>query len=179
LKVKITKIYELIRSVVKIKSMSVFLQILIFLIHPFYVSVTKVTYNDATHRLEVSCKIFTDDLEKALKQGLEQKPDLKNNERLEQNDLLIQNYLASRLKITLQKVDVGLEYLGFEHEEEATIIYFESTQAFKRPQEVAIYNEILTEVIPDQLNFVHYFQGDFHKSYQLSRKEKTIKWMLP
>ncbi|MBK6353070.1 MAG: hypothetical protein IPF46_06630 [Saprospiraceae bacterium] len=72
-----------------------------------------------------------------------------------------------------------MEYLGFEHEEEATIIYFESTQAFKRPQEVVIYNEILTEVIPDQLNFVHYFQGDFHKTYQLSRKEQTIKWILP
>ncbi len=36
-------------------------------VHPFYMSVTEIRYNQPRKSLEVSCRIFTDDLENALK----------------------------------------------------------------------------------------------------------------
>lgn len=42
-----------------------FLNLLYFL-HPFYVSVTEVAHNPKTKNLEISCKIFFNDLETAL-----------------------------------------------------------------------------------------------------------------
>jgi hypothetical protein len=36
--------------------------------HPVYVSITEVEYNTIEKSLEVSCKIFTNDFEKALSQ---------------------------------------------------------------------------------------------------------------
>ncbi|HRG31638.1 MAG: hypothetical protein JNK69_13300 [Saprospiraceae bacterium] len=159
--------------------MSALLQAILVLIHPFYVSVTKINHNEVSRHLEISCKIFTDDLEKALKKDSEQKPDLKNQASLDLNDKLIQEYLINKLKITIQQKNIELEYLGFENEEEATIIYFESKQIIPTPLEINVVNNFLTEIIPDQLNIVHYYQGNFHKTYQLSRKENTINWKLP
>ena len=38
--------------------------------HPFFVSVTEINHNAKNHSVEVSCRMFYDDLERALDDGL-------------------------------------------------------------------------------------------------------------
>lgn len=49
---------------------------LIAFAHPFYVSITSVDYNPSKKRVEVSCRLFYDDLEVALKNQLGQHIDV-------------------------------------------------------------------------------------------------------
>ena len=44
--------------------------------HPFYISVTEVAHNAKEKSLEVSCKIFADDMEAALSQQYKMQVDL-------------------------------------------------------------------------------------------------------
>src|SRR6267378_1432289 len=46
--------------------------------HPFHVSVVEVNHNAADKTFEISCKIFTDDLEKVLAQNYKTRVDLIN-----------------------------------------------------------------------------------------------------
>ena len=44
--------------------------------HPFYLSITEMKYNDKSKSLEISCKMFTGDLEDALKKTTNKSVDL-------------------------------------------------------------------------------------------------------
>jgi hypothetical protein len=47
-------------------------------IHPLFVSVTEINHNAKEKTLEISCKVFTDDLEKAIEKSANIKLDLFN-----------------------------------------------------------------------------------------------------
>ncbi len=49
---------------------------LLSLLHPFYVSVTEVRHNEKSRALEVSTRIFYDDLEEALASASRTKVDI-------------------------------------------------------------------------------------------------------
>ncbi|HEU4472678.1 MAG TPA: DUF6702 family protein, partial [Flavisolibacter sp.] len=44
--------------------------------HPFYISVTEVNHNRADKTLEISCKIFADDLEETLEKSYKTQLDI-------------------------------------------------------------------------------------------------------
>ena len=46
--------------------------------HPFHVSVVEINHNSADKNLEISCKIFTDDFERVLRQNYKTKIDIIN-----------------------------------------------------------------------------------------------------
>ena len=48
------------------------------LMHPLYISVTEMEYNPKEQALEISCKVFTDDLEKGLGKANDAKVDMYN-----------------------------------------------------------------------------------------------------
>jgi hypothetical protein len=49
-----------------------------FSLHPYYMSVTEFEYKPAEKEVQVSCKIFTDDLEATLKKEYKRKVDILN-----------------------------------------------------------------------------------------------------
>ena len=57
-----------------------------FSFHPYYMSVTEFVYNPAEKEVQVSCKIFTDDLEETLRLALKRKVDLLNTSAKKENE---------------------------------------------------------------------------------------------
>src|SRR5688572_22567360 len=93
--------------------------------HPFYVSVTEVHHNPKDKALEISCKIFADDMEDVLKQNYKAKVDLTDAKQQAQNNQLVHDYIVKHLSITTDGKPAKLNYIGFEKESESVYCYFE------------------------------------------------------
>ena len=95
------------------------------IIHPFYMSVTEINQNAKTKSIEVSCHIFTDDLEKDFKIRYKKAVDLTHPADKALADKYISDYLKEKLKITIDGKDIPLHYLGYEINEDAVWSYLE------------------------------------------------------
>ena len=148
-----------------------------FSFHPYYMSVTEFTYNAAEKEVQVSCKIFTDDLEGALKQSLKRKIDILNVSAKTENEQFLNNYLQEHLKLQLDGKAVPMQMIGFEQEGEAVWIYLvtKNTARFKT---ATVFNDILYSYKEEQINIVHFKNANDRKSHRLNYPEKqvTLTW---
>lgn len=146
----------------------------LYVLHPHFVSVTKIDYNDEKESLEVTNRIFTDDLERALSYQESGKIDLLNDSLYDTNTRLIQKYLSKHFILHHNDLKLNLNVLGFEKDEEAVIIYSEADCT--KPGHVQVYLDLLTEIISTQVNIVHFKVGKQTKSTQLSKSKKETSW---
>jgi hypothetical protein len=140
--------------------------------HPFYLSSTEVKVDTKKKKLEVSCKIFTDDIQQALAQIQHQKIDLASKDA--NNKTLLESYLKAHLAISLGKQKLALTCIGYEVEEEAIWCYLEAP--FKQAAtELYIENSILCKEISGQTNLVHVaFDGAPSVSHKLVCPEQSM-----
>ena len=121
------------------------LQILTFLLallHPYYVSVTEIKHNAKSQSLEVSCRLFSDDLEVALNKMAQGKVDILNPKNTNQNNELIARYVPQHLKITVNGKPLVLKFIGYEQESEATWCYFE-VAGVRSAKNIGVSNDLL------------------------------------
>jgi hypothetical protein len=121
--------------------------------HDYHVSVTQMQYNATARSFEVSVRIFTDDLEKALSQShSKQRFVIKDND---QNDRFVEEYIRKSFVLTdSQKKNIPIKYVGKEQEADATWVYLEI------PFQGALngcklLNVTLMEVFDDQVNMTN------------------------
>ena len=157
-----------------------FSTILISNVHPFHVSVCEVYHNDKSQSLEISMKIFIDDLELAIqKQG---NTDFKLLESEDGENIKDQlwSYLKKEFEIKYNSREVSLNFLGFEYHDYSILCYLEGKK-IKNIQSIEIKNAIITEVFDDQLNLIHFqYKGEI-KSFQATKENpaeiiETSNW---
>lgn len=122
--------------------------------HPFYVSVTEIAHNEKDKTIEISCKIFTDDLEATLKQNYKTSVDLSDGNRQALNNTYIKDYINKHLKVAADGKVIKLNYVGFEKDNEATYCYFEGIQV-PSPKNLDVINSILQDYTNQQINIIH------------------------
>src|SRR6187549_1491546 len=81
--------------------------------HPVFVSVTEIEHNLSTRTLRVSCKVFIDDLETALRQNYSIKIDLADAKLKTAMNPLVDRYIKKHLSIIADERQVNLQFLGF------------------------------------------------------------------
>lgn len=141
--------------------------------HPLHVSTTDISFNDKDSQVEVICTVFTDDFEVALEKQFHSKADLSRPDMHNAMDILVKNYLNSRLQIKTGTTPLTLNYLGFEINREAVNIYLESGKTAV-PKKIAADVSLLHNVYDDQLNIVHMTVGGIRKSAKLDYPIKGI-----
>ena len=141
-------------------------------IHPFHVSVTDIEHDVATQAVQVSQRIFIDDLEKGLKafHQLERVDTYKPKDPVVL-DSLIGDYLKAKVFIRINGKDYHFNYLGSEIEGDARWCYYE-IEGIASVQQAEITNVTLMEQFEDQQNIVHFKSNDVIKSYKLDRDTK-------
>ncbi|TWI78298.1 hypothetical protein IQ13_3980 [Lacibacter cauensis] len=146
-----------------------------FSLHPYYMSVTELEYKPAEKEVQVACKIFTDDLEEALKREFNKKVDIVNAAQKKENEQLLQRYLQKHLKLQLDNKAVALDFFGFEEEGEAIWIYLlaKNTAAFKS---ATVFNDVLYSYREDQLNIIHFKNKGERKSYRLNYPNNQVSF---
>jgi len=139
---------------------------LLSIFHPFYISVTSIDYNKQDKRLEISCRIFFDDLEEALAKQYGQKLSLLKPENRSVVDQLLADYLNKNLSIEVNGKVKNLRYMGYEIEEDAAWCYLQ-IGAIEQIDDLAVRNTILYPSHKQQSNILHITVDGQRKSLKL------------
>lgn len=138
--------------------------------HPIFVSVTEIEHNAKEQTLEISCKIFTDDLEKALRNAYKTRVDLAEEKLKPAMDKLINEYVQKHLQVSVEGKPARLQYLGFEKIDEAVYSYYRADN-IATVKKMSITDNILFEYKAQQMNIIHVIVGGNRKSTRLSNPE--------
>ena len=138
--------------------------------HPFFVSVVEVEYVGKDREIGISCKVFSDDLEKTLETFSKQDVDILKGDK-KKNDEILKKYFISHLSIILDGKSYAPDYLGYENDKEASWIYLEIKNV-SSPGKVEVITDILYDYQKSQQNIVHYLLDGKRQSYRLQYPEK-------
>jgi len=145
--------------------------------HPFYVSLTEIRLDTRTGSLQVSCRMFTDDLESAIKQLYLEKTDLQRSVGSITVNGLLSRYVSSHLEIRIAGEKQTLEFIGYETEEESTWCHLERTGA-RMDGPVQVTNTILFDFIDGQINMIHCYKDEERQSTKLNKPEKEAEFIF-
>ncbi len=145
--------------------------------HKFYFSLTSIKVDSAKKNLNVSCKLFTDDLEQILFNNYKVKYDLTKSTNNKEAEQAIYKYVTNNLKLNLNFKNVTLSWVGYETENDVVWIYLESNCKEKKFNNLKVTNSLLCDLTADQTNLIQ-FNWD-NKSYtekmNCNNKEVIIK----
>jgi hypothetical protein len=140
--------------------------------HDFHTSLTEMRYNAKSKSFEISFRIFTDDLQKALSAtNQNRKFVVENNDK---NDPFVEVYIRKHfIAINPKNQKFTFQYIGKEKEGEATWIYLEMP-VNESLNGVKIQNDILLDMFEDQTNIINLFYQNQKKSYLFNLKNKVF-----
>jgi hypothetical protein len=141
--------------------------------HPLHLSSTELNYNPKTNSVEISCRIFTDDFEDLLGKKYKVKPDLSLAARHKEMDLLVNKYMASHLQLAANGKSLHLNYLGYENDKEAIVVYLESVKVIGL-HKMETTSTILYDLFDDQINIFHVTFNGSRKSSKLTYPENKL-----
>lgn len=142
--------------------------------HPFYLGVTELVYDSSQKNMNVSIRLFTSDLEDALKRTTQKKIDILNPKNKAEVDTVLFHYIKKRFSINVNAQSYQLHYIGYEKQEESIWTYLEITNV-PLPQKMIIDNALLYDFIPQQVNIIHAEVAGIKKSTKLNHpKTKSL-----
>lgn len=133
------------------------------LFHPFFISLTEIKYNQTDASLEISQKIFWDDLEVELSDLYKSKIDLLKPKDKPDLERKIKQYILQHNEISINGKKVELTYLGYEIEEDAAWFYMEAKK-IPKPETVTVRNSILYKNFDSQQNIINFYRDKNPKS---------------
>jgi hypothetical protein len=136
------------------------------LMHPFYVSVTEIKHNPKTQAVEVSCRMFYDDLEHALEKDNKTPLDIVKPKDKAQLNRFINEYVKKHFSIRADGKPLNLSYVGYEIQEDGAWAYFE-VKGVTSVKKIDIHDELLNAMHPEQINMLHVTIGGNRKSTKL------------
>lgn len=122
--------------------------------HKFYVSIYQIDYAPEKKMLQITARIFTDDLNEALTKKYNRKTFLGEKNEMPADVDLLQKYLLENFSVKVNKKPVAIHFLSREFENNVTICYFNVKGATKI-QTMEIRNTALLELFPDQQNIIN------------------------
>jgi hypothetical protein len=138
--------------------------------HPVHISSTQIDLSGNARSLEVSVRIFTDDLEEALFAASNRRVRFGTTPPAAM-DSVLGVYLASRLKFMPDGRTANARLLGHEREADAVLAFIE-VPVTRAPARLEIENTILLELFSDQSNIVHATVGTKKRNALLRRGEE-------
>jgi hypothetical protein len=145
--------------------------------HPFFVSVTEISHNASEKSLEISCKLFTDDFEKALRKNNNTKIDLTRPADRSAMDKAISAYIRQHLQVKADGKVVTLQYIGYELEEEAAWCYFE-VKGVNTLRRLDISNALLYDYVDKQSNIMHVTVGGERQTKKVEFPKKEVEFVF-
>lgn len=132
-----------------------FLTLTSFSVHKFYVALYQVNYAPEKKMLQITTRIFVDDLNNAIGKRYTKKSNLgSENETVEDLNLL-KRYFGEKLSFNVNGQVRHMLFLSKEMEGVVLICYF-TIKEIKKINSLEIYNSIITEGISEQQNIMHF-----------------------
>jgi hypothetical protein len=138
--------------------------------HPIFMSVTEIEHNAKDKTLEISCKIFTDDFEKTLRQVYKTQVDLINPKDKVATGKMVSDYVQQHFTVAVNGKKQVLQFIGFEQQEEGILSYYQVNN-IAAVNKIDITDNILYEYKKDQIEIIHVTVGGNRKSTRLNNPD--------
>ncbi len=150
----------------------------LLMVHPIHVSITEISYNTQARALQITVRLFIDDLETAVRQQTRQPElDLLAPAAGTTTDKLVAAYLQERFTVTLDGKRQSWNYLGHEKEGPALIAYIEIEKA-RKFKSIEVLNGCMHEIYDDQNNIVNVNYQQTVKSLRLTADQPSGKLLF-
>ncbi len=146
-------------------------------VHPLYVSVAEIEHNAKEKTLEVSCKIFTDDFEKTLRQNYQVHVDLLDPKDKDAMNKLVNDYVQKHLKIAIDSKVIPLKFIGFEQIEEGIYSYYQADN-ISSVKNITIIDNVLYDYKPAQFSLIHVTVNGNRKSTKLNNPDDKVSFQF-
>lgn len=143
--------------------------------HPYYISVVDIKYNTPQKTLQISTRMFTNDLEDALSKLQTKKIDVLNPKNKADVDSILFLYIKQRFQIVINHKVQTLTYIGYEREEESIWTYLE-IKKIATPTKLSIHTKLLYDYLPQQTNIVHIQVNEVKKSGKVTNPDNTVEF---
>lgn len=146
-------------------------------VHKFYFSLSEIRANTKKRTIEISCKLFTDDVEDALFKLNHRKIDLAMSGENKTARELVDSYLHERLHIVINGTPCKLELIGFETENDICWFYLEShlNTIPAAPVKMKIRNALLFDFLPDQTNVMQVIWNEQERTERVVNPEREVE----
>lgn len=140
--------------------------------HKFYVSVTSVNLNSKKNQIEISSRIFIDDLNKALEKNNDKVFYIGSTRETAEEVSFLKTYILENIKCKVNNKKVVIEYLGKEIEDDVLIVYL-VIRNIKKVNALEIENTLLFNYLKEQQHIIHTEINAVKKSILLDSSKKT------
>jgi hypothetical protein len=146
-----------------------------FSTHPFYIAVTEINLNSSDKILEVTCKMFANDLGQSIGKNNHAQLDIFADKDKTNFDKYIPVYVKNHLSISVDGKAASLSYISFENERESAYCYFQ-VENISSLKKIDITDSILYDFSPDQINIIHVTVNGKTQSAKLNYPDKNASF---
>lgn len=142
--------------------------------HPIYISIAEVEYLTGKGEIQCALKIFTDDLELAIREtGV--KLNLDSAKEIETSDIYIEKYVKNNFQLDANADISEMQYVGKEYEEASTWIYF-SFNVETELKELKVLNKVIIDLYESQKNIINIRKNrKLIKTTFTNKKTKSVR----
>jgi hypothetical protein len=123
-------------------------------VHKYYVAVFQLNYVPAKKEIQMTSRIFIDDLETAFVKKYKKNFYIGTSTEAADTDEYIKKYIVSKLHIKVNGKEQSIKFLGKETEEDILVCYY-TLPAAKGVKSLAVSTTLLLEMFDDQQNIIH------------------------
>jgi hypothetical protein len=138
--------------------------------HPYYVSICQVNFNQQSHSLEISVKIFVDDLTAGLSAEGHNKLYIGEVQEDAHADEYIYAYLKKSIRFKVNDKNFEPEFIGKEMEKDVVWSYLEIGNVTGLST-IEVNCNLLTDVFSDQKNIIQVNKNGTIKNLLLSKRD--------
>ena len=124
-----------------------------FAMHKFYVSIYQVNFNQKKQMLEITSRIFIDDLNDVLKTKYNQKTHIGEPNEMPQDLVLMKKYVLDNFSVKINGQQKTINYLSKELEGNVVICYY-NVKEISKIKTLEIQNTTLFDLNSDQQNII-------------------------
>jgi len=144
-------------------------------LHKFYVAIFQIDYVPQKKMVQITTRIFVDDLNDALKKKYLTTTFIGLDKETPEDITLMKKYFIDKFKLTINGQPKTITYLSNELENNVIICYFNIKEISKLTT-LEIENSILTELHSEQQNIIQF--NDNGKKQSILLTNETTKGML-
>ena len=130
-----------------------FLTLASFSVHKFYVAIFQINYAEEKKMLQITSRIFIDDMNDILYKKYNKKTNLGEKTQTGEDVSLMQKYVLNNFKISINGQQKQLHYLSYELEGNVIICYY-NIKDISKIKKLEVQNTVLFDFNSEQQNII-------------------------
>lgn len=123
--------------------------------HRFYVAIYQIDFSPQKKRVEITTRIFIDDLNDAVTKAYKKSTNIGTEKETPEDIVLLKKYLAENFKLSINGKPKPYNYISSEVESNVVICYL-SIKEVSKVTSLEVENSMLTEVHSEQQNIIQF-----------------------